>query len=457
MSSVDKTKNAVRMTEGPIAKQIIAFALPIFLGNLFQQLYNTVDSLIVGNFVGEEALAAVSSSGSMIFMITGFIFGVFSGAGVVIAQYFGAGDEENVNRAVHTTVALGIIAGFLVMIIGLVLTPQILRWIDTPENVLPNSILYFRIFFLGSVFSTLYNTSSGIFQAVGDSRHPVYYLVISSICNVVLDLLFVAVFKWGIAGAAIATVCAQFISFALAFGRLTSNRVEEIYRVKISKIHINGYMMSKILRIGIPSGVQNSVIGLANIVVQANINAFGDLAMAGCGSYSKLEGFAFLPITSFAMALTTFTGQNTGAGKMKRVKRGAVIGCLGAMVCAEIIGIIMYTLSPVMIAWFSQNAEVVTYGVRQAHIEALFYFLLAFSHAAAGLMRGAGKAIVPMIVMLTFWCVIRVIYITVVTGIIPSIAVIFWAYPLTWSLSSITYLIYILSGKWLKGMKVKEA
>lgn len=446
-----KSDQAVLMTEGPIAKHIISFALPVFWGNLFQQLYNVVDSLIVGNFVGDEALAAVSSSGNLIFLITGFLFGTFTGSGVVISQYFGARDKESVQKAVHTTIAIAFICAGILTVLGVLFSPQILRWMNTPESVLPNSVLYFRIIFGGIVFSTLYNAGSGIFQAVGDSRHPLYYLIVASLANIVLDVIFVAGLGMGIAGAAFATVISQGISSVLVLARLMGS--EETYRLSIMKIRIHNTLLLQILKTGIPAGIQNSVIGLANVIVQTNINSFGDTAMAGCGSYSKLEGFAFLPVTSFAMALTTFVGQNIGAKKRERVIKGAGFGAITCALCAELIGVIMYVGMPLFVRAFSENPEVIAFATTQAKVEALFYFLLAFSHAAAGIMRGAGKSMVPMTVMLIYWCVIRVIYISVITQFIPRIEVIFWAYPLTWGLSSITFAIYLLRGKWLQGMK----
>ena len=442
-----KQDKAVLMTSGPIGKQIIGFALPVFWGNLFQQLYNMVDSLIVGNFVGKDALAAVSSAGHLIFMMNGLIFGIFAGAGVVIAKYYGAKDIKNVQNSIHTTLAMGIIAGIILTIVGIGLTPQVLVWMNTPETVLPNSLLYFRIYFAGSLAMVLYNTAAGIFQAVGDSKHPLYYLVISSVVNVVLDLLFVWGFRWGIGGAALATIIAQTVSCILAFIRLS--RSDETYRVHLKKIKIHKNLIGQILQMGIPSGVQNSVIGFANIIVQTNINAFGDAAVAGCGTYSKIEGFAFLPITSFSMALTTFIGQNTGAKKYDRAKKGVKFGVFGGMVSAEIIGLLMFIFMPLLISAFNREPEVIAFGTTQARICTLFYCLLAFSHCVAGIMRGAGKASVPMVVMLACWCVIRVTYITVVTHFIPNIEVVFWAYPLTWTLSSIAFLVYLIKGDWL--------
>ncbi len=435
------------MIEGPIWQGLISFAVPIFLGNLFQQLYNTADTLIVGNFIGKEALAAVSSSGNLIFMMVGFLNGMAMGAGVLISKYYGAKDTERMRTAIHTDLAFGVLAGLLLTVLGVALTPYILRLMGTPENVLPSSIDYFRTYFFGSTAVFLYNIATGILQAVGDSRHPLYYLILSSAINVALDLVFVAGFHWGVASAAAATVISQAVSAILCLLQLT--RTKEIYRVEIRKIRINWPMLKMIVRFGLPSGVQNSVIGFANVIVQTNINAFGDSAMAGCGSYSKIEGFAFLPVTCFSMALATFVSQNLGARQHDRVKRGARFGILCSMVTAEVIGVLIWALAPFLIALFNSDPEVVAYGVRQARVISFFYCLLALNHCIAGVLRGAGKATVPMLIMLLCWCVLRVSYITVAVRIVPDIVMIFAAYPLTWSVSAVFFLLYYFKVDWL--------
>lgn len=436
------------LTEGTIWKKMISFAFPLFLGNLFQQLYNTADSLIVGNFLGSNALAAVSSSGSLIFLMVGFFNGIAIGAGVVIARYYGARDTENLQKAIHTTVAFGILSGALLTVAGLLLAPRILVLMQTPAEVLPESTSYFRIYFLGSLAFVLYNNFVGILQSVGDSRHPLYYLVFSSLVNIVLDVLFVGVLHFGVGSAAAATVISQFVSASLCLHRLMRKSPPE-YTVSWRRIRLNPFMLKLIVQNGLPAGIQNSVISLANVFVQSNINSFGKIAMAGCGSYSKIEGFAFLPVTCFSMALTTFISQNLGAARYDRVKQGARFGILMGISLAELVGVILRTAMPALIALFNSDPEVIAYGTHQARIITLFYFLLAFSHCAAGIMRGAGKAMVPMLVMLVCWCVIRVSYITVTLRFIPKIEVVFWAYPLTWSLSGIVFLIYLLKGDWM--------
>ena len=434
------------MTEGKISKKIILFALPIFLGNLFQQLYNVVDSLVVGNILGKEALAAVSSTGSLIFLIIGFINGIFVGASVIISRYFGANDRENLSIAVHTTTAFGFIAGILITIIGVGFTPWFLKLMKTPDDVFINAVTYLRIYFAGGIGIVMYNACMGIFQAIGDSKRPLYYLIIAAVTNVVLDLLFVAVFGFGIEGAAIATLISQLVSATLAFIKLT--KVDDCYKIYIKQIKLNLNMLKKLMKMGVPTGIQNSVIALANVIVQSNINKFGSIAMAGSGSYSKLEGFSFLPITSFSVALTTFIGQNLGAKKYERAKKGARFGVITGVSLAEAIGIIIWIFAPKLIGFFSSEPEVIKYGVTQARTISLFYFLLATSHCLAGILRGAGKTDVPMFVMLISWCIIRISYITIAVRIIPDIRVIYWAYPLTWSISSIIFMVYYKKTNW---------
>lgn len=451
---MNNQSSATLMTTGSIWKKIIAFAIPLFLGNLFQQFYNTADSLIVGNFLGSSALAAVSSSGNLIFLMVGFFNGLAVGAGVVVARYFGAKKFDIVQRAIHTIVTLGFFCGIALTVAGVVAAPQILVLMGTPAEVLPNSVTYFRIYFCGSLAFVMYNFLVGILQAVGDSRHPLMYLIFSSITNIVLDLIFVAVFHFGVGAAALATIISQFLSALLCFLHLLKGPKE--YRIYLSKLRIDPLMLRQIISNGLPAGLQNSIISLANVVVQSNINKFGQMAVAGCGSYSKIEGFAFLPITCFALALTTFISQNLGAKEYKRAKKGAVFGVVCSVVTAELVGVVIYTFAPYFIAAFNSTPEVLSYGVAQAHTASLFYFLLAFSHCMAGILRGAGKSTVPMFVMLVCWCIIRVSYISIAVYFIPDIRVIFWAYPLTWCLSSIVFLLYFLRSDWIHGLEKQK-
>lgn len=447
-------RTETKLTEGSVAKCMIAFAIPLFLGNLFQQLYNTADSLIVGNFLGSDALAAVSSSGSLIFLLVGFFNGISMGAGVVIARYYGAKEFTSVHKTIHTMIAFGIAAGFLLTIIGYLITPKLLVLMGTPPDVLPNSILYFRIYFLGSLAFVLYNIFVGILQSVGDSKRPLYYLMISSGINIGLDLLFVGVLHLGVGSAALATIISQFVSAMLCLVRLLGCPLE--YRIYPQKIRFHLPLLKQIIANGLPAGCQNSIISFANVIVQSNINKFGKMAVAGCGSYSKIEGFGFLPITCFALSLTTFISQNLGAKQYDRAKKGAKFGIICSVTIAEIVGILIYLFIPVLLSFFNDDPEVIAFGVIQARTVTLFYFLLAFSHCMAGILRGAGKAATAMVTMLCCWCIIRISYITAAVHLLPKINVIFWAYPLTWTLSSIVFLILFLKSDWLHAYGGKE-
>ena len=437
------------MTRGKPWRLITAFAIPVLLSQVFQQLYNTADALIVGRFLGDEALAAVSSSGTLIFLIISFFTGMSMGASVTISRYFGAGDYARVSRAIHTNVLLAILCGIVLTVFGVALTPTFLRWMGTDPDVLPEAISYFRYYFFGILAVVMYNTCKGIMNALGDSRRPLYYLILSSLVNIVLDLLFIAVFHWGVWSAAAATTISQAVSMVLCLIHLTKKGT--IYQVRLRDLRLDREMLGQIFRYGLPSGVQNSVIGFANVIVQSNINSFGKLAMAAYGAYSKLEGFAFLPVTSFTMALTTYVSQNLGAGEYDRAKKGSRFGIITSLLLAELIGVLMYLFAPQLTSIFTETPEVIALGVEQARTISLFYCLLAFSHAVASVCRGAGKAFVPMTIMLVFWCVVRITYITTVMHFVHDIQYIYWAYPITWSLSSIVYFLYYHFSDWVHG------
>ncbi len=443
------------LTSGSVMGKLILFALPIFFSNVFQQLYNTADSLIVGQFLGDKALAAVSSSGNLIFMFVGFFNGVAMGAGVLIARHYGAKDYRAVERAIHTDIAFGLVTGAALTVLGIAFTPTILGWMGTPTDVLPQSVSYFRFYFCGAIFTVMYNILVGILHAMGDSRHPLYYLIAASILNVILDIILVGVCGFGVWSAALATTLSQAFSAVLCTLRLLRTNGEVRFQVKKIGFHLP--TLRAIIRYGLPSGVQNSVIGLANVVVQSNINAFGSAAMAGCGSYSKIEGFAFLPVTCFAQGLATFVGQNLGAKRYDRVKRGSIFGALCSVTLAEVVGLCFYFGCPFLLGLFKPGAQALEFGVMHCRTVCLFYCLLAFSHCAAGILRGAGKPSVPMVVMLLFWCVLRVSYITVAVRFVPVLTTVSWAYPLTWSCSSIVFIVYLSKADWLHAFEAEKA
>ena len=442
-----RASDVTRMTEGPIAGHIIRFAVPLFIGNLFQQLYNTADALIVGNLIGSEALAAVSATGTLVFLLVSLFAGIASGAGVVVSRYFGAREPEKMERAIHTVLAFDLTTGVILTVVGTTLTPAILRMMGTPDDVMLRSSAYIRVFFAGSLGLVLYNSCRGIMQAVGDSRHPLYYLVFSSLLNIALDYVMIGLLHMDVEGAALATILSQFFSVFLCLRRLMTT--QEAYRLRLRRIRYDWQMLKLIVRYGLPSGLQNSVIAIANVVVQANINAFGTMAVAGCGAYAKIEGFAFLPITSFTIALTTFVGQNLGAKEYARARRGAIFGVVCAILLSELIGLATYIGAPGLIRAFTREPEAIAYGVGKARICALFFFLLAASHGLASVLRGAGKAVIPMISMLSFWCVVRVAILHFAVPVYQSIDVVNWVYPITWSLSTVFLAIYFFRADWL--------
>ena len=435
------------LTKGPIGRQIVQFTVPLLLGNIFQQFYNAADTVIVGRFVGKEALAAVGSSGSLINLLVSILMGIAVGAGVVVARYYGARQYQEMRDTIHTTIAFGLIAGVVMSVLGVLITPVILRWMQTPESVLDSSVLYFRIYFAGVLTTVMYNIGSGIYRALGDSKRPVYFLIIATLINVVLDLLFVAVFHMGIAGAAIATVISQAVSMVLVF--YTMMREDTVYRVSWREIRIHRRFLRQIIAIGLPSGIQNGIVSLSNVVVQSNINSFGDVAMAGCGAYSKLDGFAILPASSFSLALSTFVSQNIGAEAYERAKKGAAFGLVAAMVISELAGVGIYIASPQLVGFFNDDPEVIRYGVLMARNIVYAYALVAYSNAMAGVLRGAGLSRVPMFVMVGCWCVLRVIWIQIMVPLTQDIRMVFWSYPITWVVSVTILTIYFFKVDWL--------
>lgn len=440
----------IDFTEGSIGRKLLAFALPLFLGNLFQQLYNAADSLIVGNFLGREALAAVSSSAPIIFMLVGFFNGLAAGAGVVISRAYGAKDSERLQRAIHTDAAFGVAAGIALTIFAVLFTPVILRLISTPEEIMRESIVYFRIYSAGIFFSVMYNILMGIMNAVGDSRHPLYYLVFASLLNIVLDIILIGGFGMGVGAAAAATIISQALSSAMCFIRLIRSPFP--IGIRIASMRIHRQELSNIVRFGFPAGFQNSIIGLANTIVQASINMFPAAIIAGAGVYGRIEGFILLPITTLSLALTTSVGQNLGAGRYDRALQVSRYGMLSSVIISEIIAALLFVSAPWLMSLFSSDPDVISAGSMQARIEAFFYCLVAVSHSAAGILRGAGKPAVPMAVMLGAWCVFRVIFVNIAISIYHSAIVIYITYPVTWLLSTIIFAIYLTRSNWLHAM-----
>ena len=445
-------KKSTVMTEGSIWKKILFFSIPLILGNLFQQLYNTVDSIIVGNYIGSEALAAVGSSGSLINLLIGFCIGASAGAGVVIAQFYGAQDREGVRKAVHTTIAIAIAAGAVLTVVGIVATPILLKAMGTPQEVFDQASIYLKVYFGGILFSVVYNMSAGILNAVGNSKRSLVYLMIAATSNIFLDLLFVVVLKMGIVGAAIATDISQLLS--CIFIILFIVRSEDVYRVKLKDIRCYDNLLGKILKIGLPTGVQNIVISLSNVIVQSSVNSFGAVAMAGFAAYIKVDGFNILPVLSFSMAATTFVGQNVGAGRLDRVKKGMYVSVAMGIIYTVCTGILLLTFAPQVIGVFTQNGKVVEYGVYIMKFFCPFYWMLGILHILAGTIRGTGKTMQAMVVFLFSLCIFRVLWIWGAMSVSHKIGGVMLGYPLSWLVGLVMILIYVWKGNWMPyGMK----
>ncbi|SHK84743.1 MATE family efflux transporter [Hespellia stercorisuis] len=440
-------KKTTVMTEGTIWKELLKFSIPLILGNLFQQLYNTVDSIIVGNYIGRDALAAVGSSGSLINLLLAFCIGASAGAGVIIAQCYGAGDAKGISQAVHTTLAIAVISGIIMTILGILVTPALLRWMGTPEKVLPQSIQYMRIFFGGITFSVIYNFAAGILNAVGNSGKALQYLIIAAGSNVVLDLLFVVVFHMGVEGVALATDIGQFLSFVFIIHFLVKH--DDIYQVRLRDIRIDGYMAKKIIKLGIPTGVQNMVISFSNVLIQSSVNSFGATLMASFAAYTKVDGFNIMPVMSFSMAATTFTGQNVGAGRYDRVKRGMWTAIFMGIGYTLLSMAMILTFGRQIIGVFVTDAEVITLGVYIMKFFCPFYSILATMHILAGAIRGTGKTLPPMFIIIFALCIFRIAWIQLVVNRYHEMKWIFAAYPISWAIGAAMMIVYAWKAKWI--------
>lgn len=440
------------MTQGSIIKLLIMFAVPLLLGNLFQQLYNTVDVLVVGNFVGKEALAAVGSVASIINMLVLFFNGVSIGAGVVISHYFGAHDEENVHQSVETTMAVTLFFSVLFTIIGVTMVPFMLRLMSTPDDVIESAAVYLRIYFSGISGLLVYNMGSGILRAVGDTKRPLMFLCLSSLMNIVLDLVFVIIFHLGIAGVAYATIISQFVSAILILAFLM--HTSDIYRFTLKDMRINRRVLRQILNVGLPTGIQSAITCFSNVVVQAYINGFGASCMAGWSCYSKIDQFVFLPMQSMGMSVTTFVGQNIGAGNTERAKKGTYTG-LGMAAVITVCGIIpLWIFADSIMHLFSQDPSVIYYGVFFVRFCLLFITCCCCNQVLSGALRGVGDAKAPMVIMIFSFVLFRQLYLFVATHIVNNIYVVGFGYPAGWIMCSSLFLIYYRFSKWEKRIQV---
>ncbi len=435
------------MTEGTIWKKILIFAVPLIIGNLLQQMYSTIDSIIVGHYVGKSALAAVGSSTSIINLLIAFSQGASVGAGVVISQYMGARDKKSVHSAVHTAAAVAVLLGLFLTLAGVLMSGQLLVWMQTPDDVINDSTLYLRVYSAGLVFNVVYNMATGIMNAAGNSKRPLIYLGAASVTNIVLDMLFIAVGGMGVEGAAIATDVSQAVSCMLAMIYLF--RVDADYRISPKDMHINGHMLSKIIKIGLPTGIQSMVISLSNIIIQSSINSFGSTQMAGFGAYMKVDGFNILPVLSISMAVTTFVGQNYGAGRIDRVKKGAAVTVVMGLIYTALTGILLLTFSEPIMRLFTDDADIIAAGELAMKYFCPYYMLLSILNVLAGTVRGAGKSVPPMVILLFAMCVFRVLWIKLVLPHYNTIDVVYMVYPVSWVIGAALMALYTWKGKWL--------
>lgn len=451
---VKKKKRDVDMTQGSITKHIIMFALPLLAGNIFQQLYNTVDTWVVGNYVSNEAFSAVGTVGPIINMLIGFFMGLSSGAGVVISQYYGNQNYEKVQNTVHTAIVLTIVLGVLFTFAGIGLIPYMLDLMNMPAEVIPEATTYLTIYYSGLIGLMLYNIGSGILRAVGDSQRPFYFLVICAILNTMLDLLFVLVFKMGVAGVALATILSQGISAILIL--ITLMRTDSCIQLHLKKLRIHMDMLKKIVKVGIPAALQMCITSFSNIFVQSYVNYFGADCMSGWTAYSKIDQLALLPMQSIALASTTFVGQNLGSGQVARAKRGVHNSLIIAVTSTIIMMIPLITFASPLVAFFNSKPEVIEYGTLLLRWITPFYVLCCFNQIYAGALRGSGNSKAPMFIMLFSFVFFRQCYLFVMSRVWNEILPIAMGYPAGWLLCSSLSAIYFHRVKLDKNVVVEK-
>ena len=431
------------MTEGNIWKHMIRFSVPMAIGLLFQQLYNTVDTLVVGQFVGKQAQAAVGSTGPIINTVVGFCAGLATGASVVISQRYGAHDDEGLGKAVHTTVALTFIMCVITTVIGQLIIMPMLRFMQTPDDVIAESSSYLSIYFAGISGVLFYNLGSGILRAVGDSRRPLYFLILSALLNTGLDLLFVLGFGMKVDGVALATVLSQILSAILILFTLSMEK--GTYGIRWRKVRVDAQSLKQILRLGLPSSIQSAITSFSNVFVQSYINYFGSACMAGYGVYGKIDAFALIPVQSISMSSTTFVGQNWGAEKAGRARDGVRTAILMSIIATATLGMLVFLLARPLMELFSPEEDVIDYGVRFIHIVTPFYLAICFNQIYAGALRGIGDATMPTVIMLISFVAFRQIYLAVTKALGAGFIAVALAYPVGWILCS-TLLIIRYSG-----------
>lgn len=447
MEATPTQQNSI--TGGVIWKTLLSFFFPILLGTFFQQLYNTADAVIVGQYVGKQALAAVGGATStLINLLVGLFVGISSGAAVVISQLFGAWDSEGTQRAVHTTMAFALAGGFCLMILGWVISPAALRAMNTPEDVLPYSVTYIRVYFLGIIFNFIYNMGSGILRAVGDSRRPLYFLIVCCLLNIALDLLLVVTFRLGVLGVALGTFLAQAVSAGLVLLSLT--RTTQIYHLDLRKIAFDHRMLRRIVVIGLPAGVQGAMYSVSNIIIQTSVNAFGTDVAAAWSAYGKIDGLFWMIMSAFGVAITTFSGQNFGAERYDRIHQSVKVCIAMSAGTAVFMSVALYFGGEFVYRLFTNDAAVIREGMVILRLLVPCYITYIAIENITGAVRGAGDSILPMIITCVGICVLRVAWIMLAVPRWPDIRCVCLSYPITWSVTSVSFIIYYLQGGWLR-------
>lgn len=450
-----RPKQDVDMTEGSIIRHLITFAIPLLVGNLFQQLYNTVDTWVVGNYVSDAAFAAVGSVGPIINMLIGFFLGFSSGAGVVISQYYGAKQHEKVSHTVHTVIVMTLLLGVVFTFVGIGMTPFMLEAMQTDPNVLPESTAYLRVYFSGILGLMIYNVGSGILRAVGDSQRPFYFLVVSAVMNTILDLVFVLVFDMGVEGVALATIIAQATSAVLVV--ITLARSDSCIRLTLRGLRVHWDMLGKIVKVGFPAALQMTITSFSNVFVQSYINVFGQSYMSGWTAYSKIDQLLFLPMQSLALASTTFVGQNLGKGQVERARKGADIS-LGMAACSTAVLMVpIMIFAPGVVAFFNGEPAVIEIGTMLLRCITPFYILCSVNQVYSGALRGAGNSRAPMVIMLCSFVAFRQVYLFAASRIFPgNFLAIAYGYPAGWLLCSAATFIYYKRAKLARTRLVED-
>ena len=431
------------ITEGVIWKQILIFFFPLLFGTFFQQLYNTADAIVVGRFAGKEALSAVGGATStLINVFVGFFVGISSGATVTISQYYGGRHKEEVSKAVHTAIAMAIVGGAVIMVLGLIAAPAALRMMGTPEEIMPGSITYIRIYFVGMIANLVYNVGAGILRAIGDSKRPLYFLIVSCFVNIVLDLIFVIAFHWDVMGVAVATVISQICSAVLVC--ITLMRTKECYQLRWKELRFHRDMLRRIIRIGLPAGFQSLMYSSSNVIIQANMNSFGTDTIAAWTAFGKIDGIFWMTMNAVGISITTFVGQNYGAGRYDRVRRGAKVCLRMAMFVAIGLSVILYITGPYIYWLFTTDSMVVEKGMEMLRIMVPTFWTYVFIEILSGSLRGMGNSFIPMILTSMGVCVLRVIWIFTIVPLRPEISTVIYSYPITWSVTSVLFIIYYI-------------